>query len=208
MAPNSTSEYIFTAQQTRNAGFTLNPSPGSLVQVQLVTLTCRTHLGSSIGVSQQGANPTSEGTVWYRRVEDPGEKTFGGFLGTFSAGFHECAIGGRAGCSVDDPTSLSLTIEASFADSMPGTSSKRIIQTVSIHYPAWPALNELSHCGQLICTSYNTNFSGREVSIIRTIRNTLTRNELPQDVSYDMEVHRARRSDSYGRVLSRRLTLH
>ncbi|KAF9518198.1 hypothetical protein BS47DRAFT_1389136 [Hydnum rufescens UP504] len=204
MSPVSGPEYAPSTEETRTSGLTLNPSPSSLRQIQFTSSTRRTHLGTSIVTNHQSALSSTSGTVWLQRVEDPSQRTFGGFLGTFSARFADCCSK-HAGCSPDDPTSLSITIKATLSDTGRGASSKPLVQMISIHYPDWPTLDNTSYAGEIIHTTYDTDFCGPEVKVTRTIRDVSNTFELPEGITYGMEVYRTWGSGFVGHLTSSKI---
>ncbi|KAF9518204.1 hypothetical protein BS47DRAFT_1379942 [Hydnum rufescens UP504] len=192
MSPVSGREYAPTTEETRTSTFTMAPSASSAGQIQCTNSTRRTRLGTPIRADPQSTDPFTTGTVWFQRVEDPAQRTFGGFLGSFSARFVSCCSE-HAGCLAGDPTSLSITINADLTDSAFDASSKALIQTVCIQYPDWPTLDD-NFAGESIHTVYNTNFRGPEVEVITTARDVANTNKLPDGILYTMEVNRARHS--------------
>jgi hypothetical protein len=161
MFPVSGREYAPSTQETRTSGFTIAPSASSARKIQCTNSAQRTRLGTPIRANPQSTSPFTPGTVWFQRVEDPAQRSFGDFLGTFSARFVDCCSE-HAGCSAGDPTSLSITINADLTDSAFDASSKALIQTVCIQYPDWPTLDD-NFAGESIHTVYDTDFCGSEV---------------------------------------------
>ncbi|KAF9518202.1 hypothetical protein BS47DRAFT_1338465 [Hydnum rufescens UP504] len=77
----------------------------------------------------------------------------------------------------------------------------RCMLTVRIVYPDWPTLDESSFAGEMIHTTYDTNFAGSEVKGIATVKDVWNTNKLPQGISYTMEVNRRRNSGFGGKIV-------
>ena len=201
MSPESMPEYAPTSQETQISSFTLNPSASSLGQFQFITSTCRTHMGKSVVADLQLPVEASSGTVWQRKVEDPNERRFGSFLGTFSTQFCDC-VNSEHGCTPEDPTSLSITVKACLSDSSTGTSSKPLTQIVTIHYPDWPELNNKTYGGQLIHNTYDTDFSGPDVTVTSSRKAPITNRHIACDITFTMDIIRTWGSGFKGRVIT------
>jgi hypothetical protein len=200
MRPASTPEYAPTTQITTSASLTLNPTISSFGQLQFITSASKTYLGASIRANRQSRYDPSQGTLWARRVEDPGDQLQGRFLGTFVSSYLDCSE--RRGCSPDDRTTLSITITAQLRDKKAGASRKPLEQVLAVNYSDWHQANQSYPAGIEIRTLYNASTTGHELDVLETAQLDANACELPPGITCGLSVTRKLGSGFGMRVVS------